>query len=346
MTARVQDEPRNASVPFDQQLRNASSVLTSSVVPDEKTVYGALKICENLAIKLAAVAQNYGRTSESSEGPTTNLLSIGDRAVPPKGPSMDLNKRRRIKKVSEAAYKIAQDPKVFMTQKCLGLYVRIQNLLGQPQSFPHIFDLFASKAIPKRGSSPPTFKESRINSASVAIPLPIAKSALNGAIETKDLALCLSIIEMSVSTSAFRRAKFIRKALLPATALALSPVAAYNIAWQFCKNSDLVDPQTLTNYATTGIMAYVGITVSLGFVALTTSNDQMDRITWIPGTALSERWFREEERALIDRIAGAWGLKHPEKRGGEEGWEWEALRDWTFRRGMYLDKPELMEGME
>ena len=151
---------------------------------------------------------------------------------------------------------------------------------------------------------------------------------------------------MSVSTSAFRRAKFIRKALLPATALALSPVAAYNIAWQFCKNSDLVDPQTLTNYATTGIMAYVGITVSLGFVALTTSNDQMDRITWIPGTALSERWFREEERALIDRIAGAWGLKHPEKRGGEEGWEWEALRDWTFRRGMYLDKPELMEGME
>ncbi len=333
-------------MPFDQQLQKASIILTSSAVPDEQTVYGTLKICENLAIKLAAVAKNYGRIARSSDGPTTNLLSMEDRAAPAKGPSIDPNKRRRIKKISELAYKIAQDPKVFMTRKLLELYVKIQNLLGQPQSFPHIFDLFASKAIPKPGTSPPTYKDSNINSPSVAIPLHVAKSALNAAIGVKDLALCLSIIEMSVSTSAFRRAKFIRKALIPVTALALSPIAAYNIAWQFCKSSDLVEPQTLTNYATVGIMTYIGITASIGFVALTTANDQMDRITWIPGTPLSERWFREEERALIDQVAGAWGLKNREKRGGEEGLEWEELRNWTFSRGMYLDKPELMEGME
>ena len=343
---KAQDTPRDASLLFDQQLQRASNVLGSRTVPDEKTVYGALEICENLATKFAAVTRNYGRSSSSSDGPTTSLLSIEDRAAASKGQNIDFNKRLKIKKISELAYKIAQDPQVFITRRILELYIRIQKLLGRPQSFPHIFDLFASKPIPEPGASVPTFKDSNVNSVSVAIPLPAVQDALNAAIEIKDLALCLNIIETGVSTSAFRRAKFLRKALLPVSALALSPVAAYNLAWQFSKNSDLVEPQTLTNFATVGIMTYIGITVSIGYVALTTANDQMDRITWIPGTPLSERWFREEERALIDQVAGAWGLKNIESRGGEEGWEWEELRRWTFGRGMYLDKPELMEGME
>ena len=244
------------------------------------------------------------------------------------------------------AYNIAKDPKVFMTQRLLELYTRTQNVLGQPQSFPHIFDLYASKPIPEPRTFPIKFRNPNIRSPSAAVSLPLAQSALNAAIEAKDLALCLNIIETSVCAPAFRRAKFIRKALLPLTAIALSPLAAYNIAWQMCKDSDLVDPQTLTNYATVGIIAYLGFTITIGFVALTTANDQMDRITWIPGTPLSERWNREEERALLDRVAGAWGLKNPEKRGSEEGKEWEELRNWAFGRGMYLDKPELMEGME
>jgi hypothetical protein len=35
-----------------------------------------------------------------------------------------------------------------------------------------------------------------------------------------------------------------------------------------------------------------------------------------------------------------------EKRGEEEGVDWEDLREWVGRRGMVLDKVELMDGME
>lgn len=81
-------------------------------------------------------------------------------------------------------------------------------------------------------------------------------------------------------------------------------------------------------------------------VALMTSNDQMVRVTWIAGTPLRQRWLREEERAALDRVAQAWGFEEPNKRGFEEGDEWELLREVANRKGMYLDNPKLMEGME
>lgn len=268
------------------------------------------------------------------------------RSSPLQTPRVARSQAKQAKRISLVAYDIVKDPKIFMTSKILATYVKTQSILGQPQSFPHVFDLYASKPIPKLGTSPIRFKESSPNNPSAAIPLPVAQDALSAAIEAKDLALCLSIIETGVSTPAFRRAKFIRKALFPLSALALSPLAAYTLAWQLCQDADLVDPQVLTNYATAGIIAYVGFTATIGIVAITTANDQMDRITWILGLPLRERWIREEERALTDRIAQAWGIEDREKRGNEEGEEWENLRDWAFRRGMYLDKPELMEGME
>lgn len=84
----------------------------------------------------------------------------------------------------------------------------------------------------------------------------------------------------------------------------------------------------------------------VGYVAITTANDQMDRVTWASGVPLWERWVREEERAAIDSVAGAWGFESVEKRGDEEGEEWESLRDWVGARGMVLDRVGLMEGME
>lgn len=107
-----------------------------------------------------------------------------------------------------------------------------------------------------------------------------------------------------------------------------------------------MDPTAATNMAFAGILAYVGFTATIGVVAVTTSNDQMDRITWATGTPLRERWLREEERALIDQVAGAWGFKDLSKRGEEEGRDWETLREWVGMRGMMLDRVELMEGME
>lgn len=84
----------------------------------------------------------------------------------------------------------------------------------------------------------------------------------------------------------------------------------------------------------------------VGYVTITTANDQMDRVTWATGVPLWERWVREEERAAIDAVAGQWGFQDVEKRGDEEGEDWEALREWVGMRGMVLDKVSLMEGME
>ena len=84
----------------------------------------------------------------------------------------------------------------------------------------------------------------------------------------------------------------------------------------------------------------------LGLVALTTANDQMERVTWRVGTPLRWRWLREEERAMLDRVALAWGLKERWRRGEEDSVEWEALREWVALRSMVLDNPALMDGME
>ncbi|KAK0947398.1 hypothetical protein LTS01_026031, partial [Friedmanniomyces endolithicus] len=78
-------------------------------------------------------------------------------------------------------------------------------------------------------------------------------------------------------------------------------------------------PQYATGVAFAGIMAYVVHVGTIGYVAITTSNDQMDRVTWAQGVPLWERWIREEERAAIDRVAGSWGFAQREKRGEEEG---------------------------
>ena len=107
-----------------------------------------------------------------------------------------------------------------------------------------------------------------------------------------------------------------------------------------------MEPGAATAVAFAGILTYVGATATIGVVAMTTANDQMDRVTWATGMPLRERWLREEERAAVDRVAGAWGFRESWRRGEEEGEEWEMLREWVGVRGMVLDRVELMEGME
>jgi len=83
-----------------------------------------------------------------------------------------------------------------------------------------------------------------------------------------------------------------------------------------------------------------------GYIAITTYNDHMERVTWIPGMPLRNRWLREDERAAADKVALAWGFKERERRGEEEGEDWDLLRTWCGYRGMILDATHLMEGME
>ncbi|KAA8566987.1 hypothetical protein EYC84_010078 [Monilinia fructicola] len=107
-----------------------------------------------------------------------------------------------------------------------------------------------------------------------------------------------------------------------------------------------MEPGMATNIAFAGILAYMGFTATIGVVAVTTANDQMDRVTWAPGMPLRERWVREEERAAIDKVAGSWGFHEKWRRGEEEGKDWDRLRLWIGNKGMLLDAVELMEGME
>lgn len=126
----------------------------------------------------------------------------------------------------------------------------------------------------------------------------------------------------------------------------MAPLAAYTLAAQFSTFQDTMAGPYATAIGTAGILAYLGATGSMGFIALTTANDQMERVTWASGTPLRERWIREEERALLDKVAASWGFKDVLRRGEEESPEWDALKELIGIRGMVLDRVELMEGME
>lgn len=335
-----------------EELREASSVIKSETVPKEEAVQNALKICANLAKSLAEPIEPVQVSSKPENSPTSNLLSLEDE--PESSPKQQPRQVRLASpiesalagRVSTTAYRIIADPKVFITPLLLSTYVTTQCILGRPSSFPEVFDLYASKPLPQPGTSPIKYEKANPKSASSAIPLVIAHSALSTAIETKDLPLCLSIIDATVTAPAYKRNKSLRKALLPAIALGLTPPAAYVLAAQLAQLQSNLDNQMATQVFFLGIVAYVGFTGMIGFVAVTTSNDQMNRITWAKGTPLTERWLREEERALVDRVAGAWGFQEVSMRGEEDSAEWEALREWAGSRGLVLDAPELMEGME
>ncbi|KAL9129204.1 MAG: hypothetical protein Q9175_007356 [Cornicularia normoerica] len=344
--------PRMAEQVLAEELKTAASVVKSDAVPSEVAVQRALKICENLARSVVEPIESPEKPPGLEKTPTSNLLSLDEqsRAQLVSFPTETLSRRpledHTADSISSTAYSIVTDPKVFITPALLATYLYTQSALGRPESFPQIFDLYASKRIPQPGKMPIKYKDANSNRASSAVPLVLAHTALNAAIGAKDLPLCLSIIDTSVCTTAYRRNKILRRALLPFSGLALTPAAAYVLAAQLAHFQHSMDHQMATNMTFVGIVAYVGFTAMIGIVAIATANDQMDRITWAMGTPLRERWFREEERALVDRVALAWGFQDEHKRGEEEGGEWEALREWALMRGMILDKPELMEGME
>lgn len=344
--------PQIAERILAEELHTAASVVKSDTVPSEEALQRALKICEDLARSVAEPIESPETLSRLEKTPTSNLLSLDEQSrtptssPPPETLSRPPPEDHTVNSISSTAYKIVTDPKIFITPAILTTYIHTQSVLGRPESFPQIFDLYASKPIPQPGGLPIKYKDANSKRASSAVPLPLAHSALTAAIDAKDLPLCLSIIDTSVCTTAYKRSKILRHALLPFAGLALAPAAAYVLASQLAQYQHSMDHEMATNMAFVGIVAYVGFTATIGLVAIATANDQMDRITWAMGTPLRERWLREEERALVDRVAGAWGLQDVNKRGEEEGGEWEALREWALMRGMVLDKPELMEGME
>lgn len=253
-------------------------------------------------------------------------------------------------------YNLLCAPKIYISSPMLQVYVHIQVLLGKPEYLPEVFHLYAHKPIPhpSKPSKSSTLRTQKITytppsprNPKNAIPPHLADAALTSAIALKSLSLALSIIETSVATPSFRLHKVLRRASMPLAFLTLTPFCAYTISTYVAHSwQNTYDPTLATWLTAIGIMTYVGSAATMGFVALTTGNDQMERVVWRPGMRLRDRWLREEERAAFDRLALAWGFKEKWRRGEESGEDWEALREFCARRGMVLDKTELMEGME
>ena len=338
------------SLPVEKQLSEllskAKSLIQSTAVPSEESSKEALDSCKRLAAELVGVEIDPNADSYS---PTSSLLDLEERRKRSGSPSRSLSRATRdriAEEVSKVALGIISCPPVFITPSLLATYVDTQALLNRPEAVPPALILYASKPLPRPGTTPIEYTASNPKKASSAVPISIASTALDAAIDAKNLPVCFDIINLTVCAPAFRRSKLVRRALLPGIGAAMVPAAVYAAASQWATWQDTMDNDLAMNLMFGGLLAYVGFTASIGFVAVTTANDQMDRVTWAVGTPLRERWLREEERAFADRVAGAWGFKEPWKRGQEEGLDWQQLYEWIGLRRMVLDKVGLMEGME
>lgn len=326
-------------------------ILNSKTIPTEEETLEALRVIESAARQLSYDAKSTPQKSKNKEAEPRNansaassLLSLDSKSAQAHPASVSI----AVDLLSTLANKLITHPPVYITQPILATYVSIQSTLHRPHSFPTIFELYASKPTPIPGTSDPIrYRTPNPNASTQAIPSEVADKALDAAIRAKDLDLALDVIETSYATPAFRRNKFVKKALPPLSLFTIGvPGGALALALQLPLISNVPDPATNVLIGFTGVITYAAAVGTLGFVAITTSNDQMERVTWAQGTPLRERWIREEERAATDRVAVAWGLRERERWGDEEGVEWEVLRDWAARRRMWVDKVELMDGME
>ena len=334
-------------------VKKAKKIGNSTTVPDKLDVLELLEECLRFAqvIVFGRTEDNAASDTGGEDSPTSSLLDLDES---PDG-TVEVSSSSNLTKVfrenasaslSQLVFNLLRDSKVFITPEMLQLYVRIQALLGKPEYLPEIFHLYATKPIPRPESSPITFRKPSPRSPKNAIPIELSDAALDAAIAKKDLPLALSVIETTVGAPAFRANKFLRKASAPAIALGVTPFCAYSAATALANWQNTYDVNIATYMAMAGIMAYVGTLATVGFVAVTTSNDQMERVVWQPGLKLRDRWLREEERLYFDRVAQAWGFKEKWRRGEEQGEDWEALREFCGRRQMVLDKTDLIEGME
>lgn len=357
-----------------QVIAESDEICSASVKPDDLRIIDILETGRQLSEALVYGEVNRPNSDaeefKSTDTPTSSVLgleeSIKDTAEHPGAISTPFRKEASAA-LAEKLYSLLCDPKVQISSKMLKIYVGIQVLLSKPEYLPEVFHLYAHKPIPhsskltqisaaakpRYGGADPTaaarisFKPARPRLPTNAISLSIASAALTSTIAVKSLPLALSVIETTMATPAFRVQKVFNRCALPFTLLAFSPLAVYSISSHIAHNlQNTYDPTLATWLTFGGIMTYLASTVTMGFIALTTGNDQMLRVTWRPGMPLRDRWLREEERWAFDQIALAWGFKEKKKWGEERGEDWEALREFCGRRGMILDKTNLLEGME
>ncbi|KAJ5664140.1 hypothetical protein N7507_004871 [Penicillium longicatenatum] len=342
-------ESVNVGSAIQQIEEDASALQQSDQVPSNEAVVELLEKCQKIAESLASRENDKPESSANDEGnATSSLLDMEEKSTKPtqqtkSSPNLD---PRLADKISHITIDLLKDEKVFITPEALESYTKTQTLLERAEHFPEIFHMYANKPVPEEGSSPVKYLKPNPKSINSAVPADLANMALNVAIAQKNLSLVLAIIDNTFCAPAFHRAKVFKKASVPLAGLAVAPAACYALATWAATFQHTMDPSTATGIAFAASLAYVGGTSSLGIMAITTANDQMERVVWLSGIPLRQRWLREEERAAMDRVAVAWGFKDPYMRGEEVGEEWESLREFIGMRGMVLDKTELMAGMQ
>ncbi|KAF8536597.1 hypothetical protein BDD12DRAFT_850266 [Trichophaea hybrida] len=319
----------------------SAAVTSHLLTPPDKPIDEASVLTALFAFK--AYAQQQMKRNPSPPSTTTTsaasaLLSLS--GSPQSNPVRKLRATPRPAQKGEFAfltsltYDILSDPRVFLTPAILSSFVSLQRLTCDPSPIPAVFTLYATKPVPNP------------KQAKYAIPPSVALVGLETAIDAGDMVAALDIIDTSYALPAYRRNKVIRQALPVAGVGLCAPAAIWVVAGWLAGWQDTVDHALATKYAFAGLTAYAGLTAGVGLLVVGTKNDQMVRVTWVRGTPLSERWVREEERAALDAVAMAWGFEDPARRGDEEGEEWELLREVVGRKGMVLDDPTLLDGME
>ena len=329
--------------------RDAATLHESNTVASNEVVVKLLRRCQRVAELLVSRERDQTEGSSGDESNAiSSLLDLEETAAKGKGQpqSSQTLDPRLAESVSKIAIAILKDEKVFISPEALESFTETLTLLRRAEHFPEIFHLYANKPVPEENSSPVKLLKPNPKSVNSAVPAELANKALGIAIEQKNLPLVLAIIDNTFCAPAFHRAKIFKKAGVPLVGLAAAPAACYAVASWAATFQNTMDPNVATGIAFAATLAYVGGTSSMGILAITTANDQMERVVWIPGIPLRQRWLREEERAAMDRVAVAWGFKDPYMRGEEVGEEWASLREFIGMRGMILDKTELMAGME
>jgi hypothetical protein len=344
------DKSISLSKRLQQVEQHIDYIFNSPKVESEEVILRALYEIEAIAKRAITIrAGEHSVKLNLRQSSASSILSLGADDTPKKAsskfPAPKNNDLPSPGYLSRLAEDLLKNPKVFISAAVLSKYVDLQRLLNKPRAIPIALHLYANKPIPQLGSSPPKYTKPSPKGYKQAIPADVAEKALQAAIDAKDMPLCLSVIDNTYCAPAWKTYKIVTKVAPLATAAAVTPFILWAIAKEFSLYSGYYDPDRFRLYSFMGLSTYVWGTGTLGYIALTTYNDHHDRVVWRPGMGLTQRWIREDERNALDLIAQAWGFKEKWKRGDEEGEEWEGLKEWCLLRGMQLDKPELMPGM-
>ncbi len=322
----------------------------NSNVPSEPNIVAALQTCE----RAADIITEAGKAQRPRDTAASTLLSLdgnGRQAAKaaPQARTAAAAAAARLKgttnKVSDVAYSIIIDPKVFITPKLLEQYVGIQARLGRPESLPYVLRLYASKPLPRRRGDAIKFTAQNADRIANAVEPKVAEAALDAAIEAKNLDAAVGIVEETYATKAYRRNRVLRKALLPAAAFAAVPAAVYGLAANISMTQNTMDTATATKIAFAGMLGLRGLH-RLHRPGGDHDNQRPHEARVVdPGHAAA---------AAVDprgraRRPGQGGLRlgfsESHRWGEEEGAQFRALREFVLRKDMMLDRAELMEGI-